>query len=115
MKVIRQDEKYYTLQVEPRLKEDMEAFKKAVVVLDTQYLLPVRIALISPDNKSSKDFQVEHIVPNAKVIDTWFQGRPLKEWKLIRTQCSRGRCQGTSEPRRVSRRRAWRRVDERVG
>ncbi len=45
----------------------MEAFKKAVVVLDTKYLLPVRIALISPDNKSSKDFRVKHIVPNAKV------------------------------------------------
>jgi TIGR03009 family protein len=86
MKLIGQNEKYYSILVEPRLKEDMEAFKKAQVVLDTEYLLPVRIALISPDNKSSKDFRVEHINPNAPVQDAWFQGRPLKEWKLTRNQ-----------------------------
>jgi hypothetical protein len=74
----------------------MEAFKKAQVVLDTEYLLPVRIALISPDNKSSKDFRVEHINPNAPVQDSWFQGRPLKEWKLTRNRVAPGEMRGNA-------------------
>ena len=79
MKLIGQNAKYYSILVEPRLKEDMEAFKKAQIFLDTEYLLPMRIALISPDNKSSKDFRVEHIYPNANAVkDALFQGGALK-------------------------------------
>jgi TIGR03009 family protein len=96
MKIISQTEKYYSILIEPKLKEDMEAFKKAQVVLDTVYLLPVRIVLIAPDNKSMKDFRVEHILPNAAVNNAWFQGRPLKEWKLIRNPDAQGSLRGNA-------------------
>ena len=98
MKVISQTAKYYSILVEPKLKEDMEAFKKAQIVLDTKYLLPARIVLISPDNKSSKDFRVEHIVPNAAVKDGLFLGRPVKDWKLIRNPNAQGPMRGNVGP-----------------
>jgi TIGR03009 family protein len=94
MTLLGQNEQYYSILVEPRLKQDIEAFRKAQIFLDTKYLLPMRIALISPDNKSSKDFRVEHIVPNAKVEDAWFKGRPIKGWKLIRNPDAQGQMQG---------------------
>jgi TIGR03009 family protein len=91
MKILGQTPKFYSISVEPKLKEDQEAFKKAQIILDTVYLLPARIVLISPDNKSTKDFLVEHIVPNSKdVKDTWFQGRELPNWKVIRNPNAQG-------------------------
>jgi TIGR03009 family protein len=90
MHILGETPKYYSILVEPKLKEDQEAFKKAQIILDTTYLLPVRIVLISPDQKSSKDFQVEHIVPNAVVDDKFFQGRELAKWKIIRNPNAQG-------------------------
>ena len=49
--------KYYLVEVKPKLKEDQEAFRMAKILLDKEYLLPVRIALISPDNKSTRTFR----------------------------------------------------------
>ena len=94
MKILRQDAKFYFIQVEPKLKADVEAFKRAQIVLDTVYLLPTRIVLISPDGKSYKDFRVEHILPNAEVKDAWFQGRELPKWKVIRNPDAQGQMQG---------------------
>ncbi|MGP0066870.1 MAG: outer membrane lipoprotein-sorting protein [Isosphaeraceae bacterium] len=90
MKVIGQNAKYYSLLVEPKLKADKEAFSKAQIILDTTYLLPARIVLISPDNKSTKDFVVEQIKPNGDVKDAWFQGGELPKWKVIRNPNPQG-------------------------
>ncbi len=91
MKILRQTEKFYLISVEPKLKEDKEAFKWAQITLDTVYLLPARIVLLSPDAKSTKDFRVEHIDPNSKnVKDSWFVGRELPNWKVIHNPNAQG-------------------------
>ncbi len=90
MTLLGEKGKYYSILVKPKLKGDKEAFRMAQIVLDKEYLLPVRIALISPDNKSSKDFRVEQSVPNAVVDNRWFQGRALEKWKLIRNPDAQG-------------------------
>jgi TIGR03009 family protein len=84
MKLQGEDQKYYSVLVYPKLAADKEAFRVAQIILDKQWLLPVRITLISPDKKSSKDFQFEHVLPNAEVEASWFVGRPVKGWKLVR-------------------------------
>ena len=94
MKVLGQTPKFYSILVEPKLKEDQQAFKKAQIVLDTVWLLPARIVLISPDGKSTKDFRVEHIYPNEVVQDNWFKGRELPNWKVIRNPNVQGPMQG---------------------
>jgi TIGR03009 family protein len=90
MKLSSETPKYYSVVVRPRLREDKEAFRTAQIILDKEWLLPVQIVLISPDNKSYKDFRFEHILRNADVDMNWFQGRPLKNWKLDRNPIAQG-------------------------
>jgi TIGR03009 family protein len=92
----REDERFYTLAIHPRLQEDKESFKAALVVLERQYLLPARIFLISPDNKSSKDFRLEVINPNQTVNERIFQGVVLRGWKVIRNPDAQGRPRGNA-------------------
>ncbi len=84
MTLIGENKKYYSVLVRPRRPEDQEAFRMAQIILDKEWVLPVQITLISPDRKSSKEFRVEHIIPNAAVNDDWFRGRTLKNWKVER-------------------------------
>ncbi len=84
MKLVKEDQQYYYVLVRPKLPADKEEFRTAQIVLDKKWLLPVRIYLTSPDNKSTKDFRFEHVVPNAEVKNAWFQGHPAKDYKLER-------------------------------
>src|SRR5262245_36650313 len=84
MSLIREDPKYFLVMVQPRLPEDQESFKKAWIFLDPQFLLPIRIVLLSPDNKSSKDFHLSDIRSNTAVDLRYFKGVVLGGWKLIR-------------------------------
>jgi TIGR03009 family protein len=85
MTLMSEDEKSYGLSIKPKLKEDKESFSLAYVNLDRQYLLPIRIILLSPDGKSKKDFRLGPMYPNRQVNDKNFEGKPLgPPWKLVR-------------------------------
>jgi TIGR03009 family protein len=102
MTLMSEDEKTFGVSIKPRLKEDKESFSMAFVNLDRTYLLPVRIILLSPDGKSSKDFQLGPMYPNRAVNDRNFQGKPLgPPWKLVRNPAGEERPRaGVTRPRR---------------
>ena len=85
MRLISEDEKGYGISIIPKLDEDKESFSIAYVNLDRDYLLPVRILMISPDKKSQKDFRLGSIYPNKKVNEKNFEGKALgSPWKIVR-------------------------------
>jgi TIGR03009 family protein len=80
-----EDEKIYTVMIKPRLPEDQESFSIAWINLDKNFLLPLRIYLLAPDKKSSKDFKLSQIQPNKEVKANLFIGvDPGKPWKVER-------------------------------
>jgi TIGR03009 family protein len=101
MSLEKEDEQYYVVKVLPKLQEDKESFKLALLYLEKKFLLPARIALLSPDGKSSRDFQLplEHQKPNAKVDDKIFQGGVFKDWKVQRNPAADAPRQGNAGPR----------------
>jgi TIGR03009 family protein len=85
MTLMSEDEKSFGVSIKPKLKEDKESFSMTFLSLDRTYLLPVRILMLSPDGKSSKDFRLGPMFPNRAVNDRNFQGKPLgPPWKLVR-------------------------------
>jgi TIGR03009 family protein len=102
MTLISDDAKGYGVKIKPKLKEDKESFSVAFVNLDRKYLLPLRIYMISPDGKSSKDFQLGPMYPNRPVNARNFEGKPLgPPWKLVRNPGGEQRPRaGVSSPRR---------------
>ncbi|OJW19494.1 MAG: hypothetical protein BGO49_09250 [Planctomycetales bacterium 71-10] len=74
----------YAVAITPKLDVDRESFSRASVQLDRSFMLPVRIILVSPDGKSTKDFKMEAVKPNAAVKDENFVGKPFEKWKLVR-------------------------------
>jgi len=85
MTLISEDAKGYGVSIKPKLPEDKESFSIAFVNLDHDYLLPVRILMISPDGKSKKDFKLREMYPNRVVNDKNFEGKPLgPPWKIVR-------------------------------
>jgi TIGR03009 family protein len=93
MSLEREDPKFIWVSVQPKLAQDRESFKKAWVFLDPRFLLPLRIVLFAPDGKSTKDFVLSGIQPNAAVDNRYFEGVALRGWKLIRDP------QGPGQPR----------------
>jgi TIGR03009 family protein len=69
-----ENQKYYAVKVYPKLQEDKESFKSALIYLDKTYLLPARIALISPDGRSVRDFTLSDIKANQPVAANIFKG-----------------------------------------
>ena len=69
-----EDQKTYAVKIYPRLQEDKESFKAAFLYLDKEYLLPKRIALITPDGRSIRDFSLHDIKANKPVDDIIFKG-----------------------------------------
>ena len=61
---------YYVVKILPKLQEDKESFKVALLYLEKNFLLPARIALLSPDGKSSREFHLNNQKPNAEVNRT---------------------------------------------
>lgn len=102
MSLMSEDEKSYGISIKPKLKEDKESFSLAYVKLDRQYLLPIRIIMLSPDGKSKKDFQLGPMYPNRKVNEKNFEGKPLgPPWKVVRNPTGEGRPrQGVTRSRR---------------
>ncbi len=81
-----EDEKSYLVKIVPLLKEDQDSFCTAWIYLDRKFLLPTRIFLVSPDQKSSKDFRLWNIKANAKegVDPQKFVGVVPPKWKVER-------------------------------
>jgi hypothetical protein len=74
----------YAVAITPKLDVDRESFSRASVQLDRSFMLPIRILLVSPDGKSTKDFKMESVKPNVAVKDENFVGRPFDKWKVVR-------------------------------
>ena len=70
----------YAVKVVPGSRKTRSPSRSAFLYLDKKYLLPERIALISPDGKSSRDFGLHDIKANtARSNDDHLQGgRPPK-------------------------------------
>lgn len=75
---------YYSIKVYPRLQEDKETFKVAIIHLDKEYLLPRRIMYLTPDGRSTRDFELKVVDANKDelVADTFFKGGIFKGWKV---------------------------------
>jgi TIGR03009 family protein len=85
MYYVGENQKYYAVKVHPRLKEDIGTFKSAYIYLDKTYLLPARILLSTPpDGRSTRDFTLEAINPNAEVKETFFKGGVFKGWAVVK-------------------------------
>ncbi|MFO0892223.1 MAG: outer membrane lipoprotein-sorting protein [Isosphaeraceae bacterium] len=102
MTLMSEDKESFGVSIKPKLKEDRESFSMAFVNLDRTYLLPVRILMVSPDGKSSKDFRLGPMFPNRAIKDGNFQGKPLgPPWKIVRNPAGEDRPRaGVSRPRR---------------
>lgn len=74
----------YAVAITPKLDVDRESFSRASVQLDRSFMLPIRILLVSPDGKSTKDFKMESVKPNVAVKDENFVGKPFDKWKVVR-------------------------------
>ncbi|MBV8487694.1 MAG: outer-membrane lipoprotein carrier protein LolA [Planctomycetaceae bacterium] len=85
MTLMSEDEKGYGISIKPKLKEDLDSFSTAFVRLDRDLLLPLRIVLISPDGKSTSDYQLSQMVRNGSINEKNFEGKVLgKQWKVVR-------------------------------
>jgi TIGR03009 family protein len=85
MTLVSEDKDFYVISVAPRLRVDQEAFSKAFLKLNGKTFLPDRIFLVSPDGKSTKDFTLTEVHPNAQVMSENFVGKPLpKPWQISR-------------------------------
>lgn len=83
MNLMSEDEKSFGVSIKPKLQEDKESFSLAFVNLDRKYLLPVRILMISPDGKSTKDYRLGPVAANQPVNEKNFEGKPLgPPWKV---------------------------------
>ncbi len=87
---------YYLVKVLPKIQEDKESFKWALLYLEKTYLLPARIRLLSPDGKSSRDFYLDRQLPNAKVDDKIFKGGSIPGWKVQKNPAADGPQMGSA-------------------
>jgi TIGR03009 family protein len=94
-----ENDKYYLVKIFPKLQEDKESFKFALLYLEKTFLLPARIALVSPDGKSSRDFQLHNQKPNAQVDDKYFQGGYYKGWTVQKNPAADAPRQGNAGAR----------------
>jgi TIGR03009 family protein len=85
MALVTEAKDCYVISVVPRWKIDREAFLKAFLKLNKATYLPDRILLYSPDSRSSKDFTLFNVQPNAPVRNENFVGVPMgKPWTTKR-------------------------------
>lgn len=92
---------YYLVKVLPKLQEDKESFKLALLYLERNYLLPARIRLLSPDGKSSRDFYLDNQKTNdqVQVADNIFQGGVYKGWTVQKNPAAEAPRQGDAGAR----------------
>jgi TIGR03009 family protein len=85
MALVNETQDYFVISVVPRLQIDRESFLKAFLKLNRTTFLPDRIYLVSPDGKSTKDFTLTAVKPNAAVAPENFKGQTLpKPWTVVR-------------------------------
>jgi TIGR03009 family protein len=85
MTLVSEPAGFFVISVVPKLKIDRESFSKAFLKLNAKTYLPDRIFLVSPDGKSTKDFVLSKVRPNAPVMEANFKGVVLpKPWKVER-------------------------------
>jgi TIGR03009 family protein len=96
-----ENDQYYLVRILPKLQEDKESFKIALLYLEKTYLLPARIALVSPDGKSTRDFFLQNQKPNAQVADNIFLGGVPKNggWKVQKNPAAEAPQQGNAAGR----------------
>lgn len=92
---------YWLVKVEPKLQEDKESFKWALLYLEKTFLLPARIKLLSPDGRSSRDFYLSNPKANKQdeIKDEIFQGGPIKGWMVQKNPAADAPRQGNAGPR----------------
>lgn len=92
---------YWLVKVEPKLQEDKESFKWALLYLEKTYLLPARIKLLSPDGKSSRDYYLSNPKANkeGEIDERIFQGGVLKGWTVQKNPAPDAPRQGNAGPR----------------
>jgi TIGR03009 family protein len=94
MTLVDQNAQFFVVKVIPKLKEDKESFKTALLYLEKTFLLPSRIALINADGKSSRVYDLSDIRPNKPVEDQWFKGGPVKGWAVQNNPAAQAPKQG---------------------
>ncbi len=85
MTLLKQAKDSYTIAIRPKLEIDKDGFSTAMVQLDSRFLLPIRVTLIAPNGKDTKDFILSGIEPNKAVNEANFKGQVLPPpWKVVR-------------------------------
>ncbi|MFO0910916.1 MAG: outer-membrane lipoprotein carrier protein LolA [Isosphaeraceae bacterium] len=95
MSLVNETPEYFVISVVPKLKIDLESFSKAFLKLNKKTFLPDRIFLVSPDGRSTKDFTLTSVRPNAPVATANFKGQVLgKPWTVVRNPDAAGNPNG---------------------
>jgi len=91
---------YYLVKVVPKLDEDKESFRFALLYLEKTYLLPAEIKLLSPDGKSSRDFLLSNPKANKEneIDPKIFEGRVYKGWAVQKNPAADAPRQGNAGP-----------------
>ena len=92
---------YYLVKVVPKLDEDKESFRFALLYLEKTYLLPAEIKLLSPDGKSSRDFLLSNPKANKEneIDPKIFEGGVYKGWAVQKNPAADAPRQGNAGPR----------------
>lgn len=90
MTLTNETKEFFVIGILPRLRIDKESFSKAFLRLNRETYLPDRIYLVSPDEKSTKDFTLSMVKPNARVMDKNFEGRTIPGWQVVRDPGNQG-------------------------
>jgi outer membrane lipoprotein-sorting protein len=99
MSLVAENAGYYIVKVLPKLKEDQQSFKMALLQLEKKLLLPTRITLVSPDGTSSREYYLDRLRPNTPVDDKIFQGGVFPGWTVQKNPATDALRQGQAGAR----------------
>lgn len=85
MRVLREEQAYYIIEVLPLLDIDKESFSRALVQLSKSTYLPDRLVLYDTNGKDYNDYKIEQIGVPTKLQDNRFVGViPKSGWRVER-------------------------------
>lgn len=84
MDLLKDEPGYYVISVLPMQQIDQESFSQALLQLESKYLLPTRIVLISPNGKDTEDYKLSQHKANDPVAPQNFEGILVKGWDIKR-------------------------------
>ena len=99
MSLVAENADDYLVKVLPKLKEDQEYFKMALLQLEKKFLLTKRITLVSPDGTRSREYYLNRQRPNAPVDDQSFQGGVFPGWTVQKNPANEELRQGQADAR----------------